>query len=377
MVTKLMSAGDVRGGLEKLDQMGWVHESPDCLKNAAADWLERTDEGRAMTAPDGKAQCLGLAPTHAENRVFTGGVRKALVQSGVLGGDVRTVTVFEPFDTTAAQRRDAREYEPGMAVTLSHGKVRGLKDSTLYTVTGRDESKNTVTLRDEAGKKVAVNVKSDGERLEPGRTGLLEVRAGERLRIGKNRHRDGLVNGQIVTVAGFDRDGRLQLEGGKAVPADFRRLSHGYAVTVASAQGATAKTAVAFGARFKANEMYVAASRATDSMSLHVPDKSKTFESIQRNSGMRKSASEGLAARERAAESRTARQRTALLSSAAPVQAAKAPAPRASAAVRWRALLLRNGVFHAALASAPFAAPSPALRALRPQRPQTSRKIRH
>jgi hypothetical protein len=69
---------------------------------------------------------------------------------------------------------------------------------------------------------------------------------------------------------------------------------------------------VAFGTKFKANEMYVGSTRATESMSLHVPDKAKTFESVQRQSGMRKSAAEGLADKQRAVAVRNAKHRAAI-----------------------------------------------------------------
>jgi ATP-dependent exoDNAse (exonuclease V) alpha subunit len=44
-------------------------------------------------------------------------------------------------------------------------------------------------------------------------------------------------NGEIVTVAQIDAAGRIRLEDGRTLPAEYKQFAHGYAVTAHRSQG--------------------------------------------------------------------------------------------------------------------------------------------
>ena len=74
---RLMAAGDAAAGLERLDQMGWVHEAKgDYIRQAAAAYLDATRRGEALD------QCIAIAPTWDENHRLTEAIREQLKQTG-------------------------------------------------------------------------------------------------------------------------------------------------------------------------------------------------------------------------------------------------------------------------------------------------------
>ncbi len=68
---------------------------------------------------------MAVTPTWAEHEMFTAELRTRLKASGVLGPG-ETITAHEPLKWTAAQTRNARNYEPGMIVTFNQA-VKGFK----------------------------------------------------------------------------------------------------------------------------------------------------------------------------------------------------------------------------------------------------------
>ena len=68
------------------------------------------------------------------------------------------------------------------------------------------------------------------------------MRGDERLHLKANaRSEDGrkLANGELVTVKEILGDGRITLADGRALSANYRRFTHGYAATSYAAQGKT------------------------------------------------------------------------------------------------------------------------------------------
>jgi hypothetical protein len=71
---------------------------------------------------------LLVAPTWAEIEAVTEKVRAALKTSGRLGGDEKEFQVFDSLSWTEAQKRDARQYRPGLAIHFhrrGHGFEKG------------------------------------------------------------------------------------------------------------------------------------------------------------------------------------------------------------------------------------------------------------
>jgi hypothetical protein len=134
-------------------------------------------------------------------------------------------------------RRDSNTYTVGMAVTLvsEKTKVRGLSAREVYTVKQNQtqsapKKKDFVTLVDAHGKDHKINVHANGEKLELGAIGEIELQAGDRLWFRANS--SGVTNGTLASLAGTDEQGRLVTTGGFVVSEDYlkiNRRSPGYA----------------------------------------------------------------------------------------------------------------------------------------------------
>src|SRR5271166_1238836 len=299
-----MAASKVAAGLARLDQKGWIHEEKSgYLIEAAKRYLELSEFGDKLVTERGEPHVLAVGPTHAEIRAFTADVRAAMRSEGALSGPVIKRRAFIAHDTTRAMRRDSNTYTPGMAVTLvsEKSKVRGLSAREVYTVkqnqTNQTQSapkkKDFVTLVDAHGKEHTINVRANGEKLELGAIGEIELQAGDRLWFRANS--SGVTNGTLATLAGTDKQGRLVTTDGFVVPEDYLKIAHGYATTSHSSQGLTANFAVVFGASFDQKAIYVSHSRARERVDTYVPSKEAFLARAERASGERLGVLEAMA----------------------------------------------------------------------------------
>ncbi len=93
----------------QLERMGAVTElASDQLHAVAAEaYLKATQQGQTA---------LLIAPTWAEIEAVTERIRNTLKSSGTLVGEEKDFQVFDSLSWTEAQKRDARQYRPGMAL---------------------------------------------------------------------------------------------------------------------------------------------------------------------------------------------------------------------------------------------------------------------
>jgi conjugative relaxase-like TrwC/TraI family protein len=296
-----MASSNVAAGLARLDQKGWIHEEKSgYLIEAAKRYLELSGCGKKLVTERGEPHVLAVGPTHAEIRAFTADVRAAMRAHGALSGPVIKRRAFIAHDTTRAMRRDSDTYTPGMAVTLvsEKTKVRGLSAREVYTVKQNQtqsalKKKDFVTLIDGHGKDHKINVHANGEKLELGAIGEIELQAGDRLWFRANS--SGVTNGTLASFAGTDEQGRLVTTGGFVVPEDYLKIAHGYATTSHSSQGLTANFAVVFGASFDQKAIYVSHSRARERVDTFVPSKEAFLTRAERAQGDRLGVLEAIA----------------------------------------------------------------------------------
>jgi hypothetical protein len=226
-----MAARRTKEGLDKLDQKGWIHEEKSgYLIEAARRYLEVSEYGRKLVAERGEPHVLAVGPTHAEIRAFTADVRTQMQKAGALSGPVIKRRAFVPHDATRAVRRDSNTYTPGVAVTLvsEKTKVRGLSAREVYTVKQNQaqsapKKKDFVTLVDAQGKEHTINVRANGDKLELGAIGEIELQATDRLWFRANS--SGVTNGTLATLAGTDEQGRLVTTDGFVVPDDYLKIA--------------------------------------------------------------------------------------------------------------------------------------------------------
>ena len=105
----------------QLERMGAVSEFSDGTLHgsAAKSYLKALDENKSA---------LLVAPTWAEIEAVTEKVRAELKSAGRLALEEKAFQVFDSFSWTEAQKRDARQYRPGMAIHFhrrGHGFEKG------------------------------------------------------------------------------------------------------------------------------------------------------------------------------------------------------------------------------------------------------------
>src|SRR5271165_3940159 len=296
-----MASSNVAAGLTRLDQKGWIHEEKSgYLIEAAKRYLELSEFGDKLVTERGEPHVLAVGPTHAEIRAFTADVRAAMRSEGALSGPVIKRRAFIAHDTTRAMRRDSNTYTPGTAVTLvsEKAKVRGLSAREVYTVKQNQtqsapKKKDFVTLVDAHGKEHTINVRANGEKLELGAIGEIELQAGDRLWFRANS--SGVTNGTLASLAGTDEQGRLVTTDGFVVPDNYLKIAHGYATTSHTSQGLTTTFGVVFGASFDQKSIYVAHSRARERTDTYVPSKEAFLSRAERAQGERLGVLEAIA----------------------------------------------------------------------------------
>ena len=160
-----------------------------------------------------------------------------------------------------------------------HRPVKGILKNEAVEVMGVAE--NGIAIRSSDGTRSTVSKRHAGgfDVLE---AKPIEVAPGDRLLLTANRRDAGLrvTNGELVTVSGIDARGRIQLEDGRQLPADYRSFTHGYAVTAHRSQGKTVDSVILSGDGMQKELFYVAASRGRHSVTVITSDKERLQQSV-------------------------------------------------------------------------------------------------
>ena len=261
---KLMAGGQAHSGLERLDDMGWIHEGrAEYLKTAAAAFIERSAAGREL------GKVIAVTPTWTETRALTEMIRTDLKSQGIIKAGENVVT-HERLDWSRAQKAQAENYEPGLVVRFNRAN-QGFRRGEFFEVSRAQAGQ--VWVKSASGER-RLPLRSD---IDVGRPQKMEVCVGDRILIQANDRRAGLINGQIVTVSAIGNGVVETREGQRIDTAKFREFTYGFAVTSHKAQSKTAEHVVVAAERLNAKAAYVACSRGRQSCSVHTPDKKTTF----------------------------------------------------------------------------------------------------
>jgi hypothetical protein len=278
---------DPERGFEKLEQIGAVREVP---------WSERAQavqqaysEAQAQINAKGQPRSvLVVAPTHEEIGHITEAIRAERTRTGELGQSTHQQH-HVPLNWTSAEKSDMRNYAEGQVVEF-HRAVKGV---------ARNESLEVVRVED--GKVIAGN--AHGEQREfTGKQAkcfevyerrAIEIAPNDKLLLMANRREPGFraTNGELVTVARIDDQGRIHLQDGRALPENYKQFTHGYAVTAHRSQGKSVDAVVISADGMRKELFYVAASRGRESITVVTSDRDLLRESVAR-SVARQSASE-------------------------------------------------------------------------------------
>lgn len=275
-----LAEGDVGGGFDRLDRLGWVVEAPDGTREQrlAADYAAAVAEGHSV---------LVVSPTHAEGQRVTEAIRAELQERGTLGRDERRVLRLVDAGLTTAERSDPAHYRAGDVIEFHQHAPEGFTRGRRYTVAVVEEKR--VLVRDAGGAEKLLPL-TRPERFGLYHAGELALAAGDRVRVTKNATADGrrFNNGALHTVTGFTSAGDAVLDNSRLLGREFGHLAHGYVVTSHAAQGKTvdrvliAQSSQSFPAASR-EQFYVSASRARQRLTLYTDDKAELKRAVARS----------------------------------------------------------------------------------------------
>jgi conjugative relaxase-like TrwC/TraI family protein len=180
---------------------------------------------------------LLVAPTWAEIEAVTEKVRAALKSSGRLAGEEKEFQVFDSLSWTEAQKRDTRQYRPGMAIRF-HRQGHGFEKGETVAVVAVENDALKVKRADAS--EVCLPLGQGTALCDVGEKRKLRVAAGDKLLLQANAWAGSkrFVNGELVEVKRLAGEAII-LTDGRTIPANYRTFTHGYAVTSHAAQGKT------------------------------------------------------------------------------------------------------------------------------------------
>lgn len=282
-----IAAGKIGAGYQRLEKMGAIVET-EGSDQLAAEFVKSIKAGKSA---------LIVSPTWNEIATVTESVRARLQTAGALGRGERLVEVHESLSWTEAQRRDLRNYRPGLVLAF-HRRTEDFQSGEWARVVAVEKDKLRVRKVDGQTRTVT---RKQSRCFDVAQGRELSVAPGEQLLIQGNCRRQGLINGQIATVKSIDRRGRIYLTNGRAIGKGFRAFTHGYCVTSHGAEGKTVDHVYlsASSASFRAvhrEQFYVSVSRGRHQVRVFTDDRNGLLEAVGA-SGARLSAVELLASR--------------------------------------------------------------------------------
>jgi hypothetical protein len=246
------------------------------------------EAGSQLNGAGADRKVLVVCATHEEIGNVTEAIRAERLRTGALGQSA-CVERLVPQNYTTAQKSETRNFREGQVLAF-HRATKDVTRNELLEVVRVERHK--LVVRSAAGVQRELTGKQ-AKCFEVYERRMIEVAPNDRLILMANRRESGFrgTNGEMVTVAGMDNRGRIQLVDGRTLPANYKHFDYGYAVTAHRSQGKSVDTVVISGDAMKKELFYVAASRGRESVTVITSDKELLRQSVAR-SGERQSASE-------------------------------------------------------------------------------------
>jgi ATP-dependent exoDNAse (exonuclease V) alpha subunit len=262
----------------QMERMGVVVESSkdDLHGNAAQAYLKALVRNQSA---------LLVAPTWVEIEAVTEKVRAELKSAGRLALDEKTFQVFDSLSWTEAQKRDAQQYRPGMAIQF-HRRIAGFaKDETVAVVAVEND---TLKVQRADGSENVFELGAGCACFDVGEKRKLKIAAGDKLLLQANAARRRFINGELVEVLAVQCDS-VALTDGRVIPADYRTFTHGYAVTSHAAQGKTVDEVLVVASSrslpaINQQQFYVSISRGRDTCRVFTDDTEMLRSHVTRSS---------------------------------------------------------------------------------------------
>ncbi len=228
---------------------------------------------------------LLVAPTWAEIEAVTEKVRAALKSSGRLALDEKEFSVFDSLSWTEAQKRDTRQYRPGMAIHFHRRTAGFAKDETVAVVAIENDA---LKVQRADGSENIFPLGQGSALFDVGEKRKLKISAGDKLLLQANASRKRFINGELVEVLAIQGDS-VMLADGRVIPQNYRTFTHGYAVTSHAAQGKTVdEVLVVTSSRslpaINQQQFYVSISRGRDACRVFTDDAEMLRSHVTRSS---------------------------------------------------------------------------------------------
>lgn len=235
---RLASEGRGDAALHQLDRIGNVVEIGDSKER-----LEQLVSDYVASAQNGKSALI-VSPTHIEGQDVTQTLRERLKQNGHVEPEERSFLRLKSCNWTEENKTDPWHYrQPGEKLALEfHQNADGHQKGERWAVTKADAAEpGYLAAKGGDGREGQVFL-GNAERFSVYRQEELLLGKGDKIRItkgGKTKENSRVNNGDVFTVAGFSKEGHIQLNTGKTLDKDFGHITYGYVTTSHSSQGKT------------------------------------------------------------------------------------------------------------------------------------------
>jgi ATP-dependent exoDNAse (exonuclease V) alpha subunit len=264
-------------GFAKLEAIGAVRE---------VRWDERAQVvAEAYNATAGRSG-LVVCATHEEIERATDAIRERRWKTGQLR-DAAIVERHVSLNWTIAQKSSPTNFRTGQVLGF-HRPVQGIGKNEAVEVV-RVESSGIIVRAASGERRITGKQAKSFDLLE---RKPIEVAVGDRLLLSANRREPEFhaTNGEIATVSKIEA-GRIHLEDGRVLPANFKQFTHGYAVTAHRSQGKSVDSVIVSADGMQKELFYVAASRGRESITVVTSDRYRLQQTVGKSMA-RKSASE-------------------------------------------------------------------------------------
>ncbi|WP_342250311.1 MobF family relaxase [Sphingomonas sp. OTU376] len=258
--------------------------------------------------PESRDSTNILVLENATRLIVNAKVREALKTEGAVAAEEARLEVLAPAGMTAQEKQIARFYSGGQVVTFSRdnpdlGIARGTEYRVLGTTVGA-RGRQVVRLVDEQGRSIEWDPRLQrASQVNVFRSERRDLAAGDRIQWRLVDHALGIRNadrGTVERLSGteatirWDRDGRVQ----QLDLSRHKNWDHGYAETVYSAQSKTYDRVYVLAPvnspLVTGQNYYTAITRARFGVKLWTEDQKRLVDRLERRSGEKTSALEGL-----------------------------------------------------------------------------------
>jgi len=274
-------------GFENLEQMGAIIEEQNPTKRneqIAKDYADLTAQ---------KESVLVVSPTHKEGLAITQKIRQELKNRQLLGQKQKPFEVLNNRNLTEVERQ-SQFLEEGNILQFFK-EFDGIKRGVNYEVKTEKDKDGAVNkfVVDSSGKKTKIPIQKNWAKdYNVYSKNQLELNLNDKIRItqnGKDRHDKELMNGQDLTVTGFDYNGRIVAKDQQGtpynLPKNFQNFNYGYVSTSHSSQGKTSdhvligQSSSSFSASDQ-KQFYVSVSRGRKGVKIYTDNKKELKEAI-------------------------------------------------------------------------------------------------